>query len=291
MTPLKRFLIIANDTKDVDLKWSHYAEKIISEKGCESDLCIGVTDSKLPDAFEDKDVIIVMGGDGTMLGVSHVLGGREIPVIGVNLGTVGFLTEVVVSEIDTMIEKLVNGDYEIEYRMMLKGTVIRKNSEAEVDNSAGSVDADYLHALNEVVLARENALKLIAVQINVNGKYFDTCEADGILLSTPTGSTGYNLSAGGPIAMPDARMIVMTPISPYSLSRRSVIFGKNDKITFELLEKRKEGPNTALVSFDGADSISLRVGDKVDIGLSERRLLLIKMEEISMYDKLRKKLG
>ena len=287
MTPLKKFLIIANDTKDVDLKWSHYAEKIISEKGCESDLCIGVTDSRLPAAFEGKDVIIVMGGDGTMLGVSHVLGGREIPVIGVNLGTVGFLTEVVVSEIDTMIEKLINGDYEIEYRMMLKGAVIRKES----DSSEDADKDDSLHALNEVVLARENALKLIAVQINVNGKYFDTCEADGILLSTPTGSTGYNLSAGGPIAMPDAKMIVMTPISPYSLSRRSVIFGKNDKISLELLEKRKEGPNTALVSFDGADSISLRVGDKVDIGLSERRLLLIKMEEISVYDKLRKKLG
>lgn len=287
MTPLKNFLIIANDTKDVDLKWSHYAEKIISEKGCESDLCIGVTDSRLPAAFDGKDVIIVMGGDGTMLGVSHVLGGREIPVIGVNLGTVGFLTEVVVSEIDTMIEKLINGDYEIEYRMMLKGAVIRKES----DSSEDADKDDSLHALNEVVLARENALKLIAVQINVNGKYFDTCEADGILLSTPTGSTGYNLSAGGPIAMPDAKMIVMTPISPYSLSRRSVIFGKNDKISLELLEKRKEGPNTALVSFDGADSISLRVGDKVDIGLSERRLLLIKMEEISMYDKLRKKLG
>ena len=287
MTPLKKFLIIANDTKDVDLKWSHYAEKIISEKGCESDLCIGVTDSRLPAAFDGKDVIIVMGGDGTMLGVSHVLGGREIPVIGVNLGTVGFLTEVVVSEIDTMIEKLINGDYEIEYRMMLKGAVIRK----EFDSSEDADKDDSLHALNEVVLARENALKLIAVQINVNGKYFDTCEADGILLSTPTGSTGYNLSAGGPIAMPDAKMIVMTPISPYSLSRRSVIFGKNDKISLELLEKRKEGPNTALVSFDGADSISLRVGDKVDIGLSERRLLLIKMEEISMYDKLRKKLG
>ena len=287
MTPLKKFLIIANDTKDVDLKWSHYAEKIISEKGCESDLCIGVTDSRLPAAFDGKDVIIVMGGDGTMLGVSHVLGGREIPVIGVNLGTVGFLTEVVVSEIDTMIEKLINGDYEIEYRMMLKGAVIRKGS----DSSEDADKDDSLHALNEVVLARENALKLIAVQINVNGKYFDTCEADGILLSTPTGSTGYNLSAGGPIAMPDAKMIVMTPISPYSLSRRSVIFGKNDKISLELLEKRKEGPNTALVSFDGADSISLRVGEKVDIGLSERRLLLIKMEEISMYDKLRKKLG
>ena len=164
MTPLKKFLIIANDTKDVDLKWSHYAEKIISEKGCESDLCIGVTDSRLPAAFDGKDVIIVMGGDGTMLGVSHVLGGREIPVIGVNLGTVGFLTEVVVSEIDTMIEKLINGDYEIEYRMMLKGAVIRK----EFDSSEDADKDDSLHALNEVVLARENALKLIAVQINVN---------------------------------------------------------------------------------------------------------------------------
>ncbi|MBR6402863.1 MAG: NAD(+)/NADH kinase [Eubacterium sp.] len=282
MDSLKRFLIIANETKDVNLKWSHYTEKVISEKGGESKLCIGVGDPSLSESFDDADVIIVMGGDGTMLGVAHVLSGREIPVVGVNLGTVGFLTEVIVSEIETMIERLIAGDYETEYRMMLAGRVI--SSSAETGGEA-------LHALNEIVLARENALKLIGVRILVNDKYFDTCEADGIILSTPTGSTGYNLSAGGPIVMSDARMIVMTPISPYSLSRRSVIFGKNDKITLELLEKRKEGPNTALVSFDGADNISLMVGDKVEVGLSERRLLLIKMEEISMYDKLRKKLN
>ena len=279
---MKRFLIIANETKDVGLKWSHYTEKVISEKGGESKLGIGVGDPSLTDSFDKADVIIVMGGDGTMLGVAHVLSGREIPVIGVNLGTVGFLTEIIVSEIDTMIDRLMAGDYETEYRMMLTGHVI---------SSSGERAGESLHALNEIVLARENALKLIGVRILVNGKYFDTCEADGIILSTPTGSTGYNLSAGGPIVMSDARMIVMTPISPYSLSRRSVIFGKNDKITLELLEKRKEGPNTALVSFDGADNISLMVGDKVEVGLSERRLLLIKMEEISMYDKLRKKLN
>ena len=279
---MKRFLIIANETKDVGLKWSHYTEKVISEKGGESKLGIGVGDPSLTESFDKADVIIVMGGDGTMLGVAHVLSGREIPVIGVNLGTVGFLTEIIVSEIDTMIDRLMAGDYETEYRMMLTGRVI---------SSSGERAGESLHALNEIVLARENALKLIGVRILVNDKYFDTCEADGIILSTPTGSTGYNLSAGGPIVMSDARMIVMTPISPYSLSRRSVIFGKNDKITLELLEKRKEGPNTALVSFDGADNISLMVGDKVEVGLSERRLLLIKMEEISMYDKLRKKLN
>ena len=279
---MKRFLIIANETKDVGLKWSHYTEKVISEKGGESKLGIGVSDPSLTESFDKADVIIVMGGDGTMLGVAHVLSGREIPVIGVNLGTVGFLTEIIVSEIDTMIDRLMAGDYETEYRMMLTGRVI---------SSSGERAGESLHALNEIVLARENALKLIGVRILVNDKYFDTCEADGIILSTPTGSTGYNLSAGGPIVMSDARMIVMTPISPYSLSRRSVIFGKNDKITLELLEKRKEGPNTALVSFDGADNISLMVGDKVEVGLSERRLLLIKMEEISMYDKLRKKLN
>ncbi|MBO4591152.1 MAG: NAD(+)/NADH kinase [Eubacterium sp.] len=279
---MKRFLIIANETKDVGLKWSHYTEKVIYEKGGESKLGIVVGDPTLTESFDKADVIIVMGGDGTMLGVAHVLSGREIPVIGVNLGTVGFLTEIIVSEIDTMIDRLMAGDYETEYRMMLTGHVI---------SSSGERAGESLHALNEIVLARENALKLIGVRILVNGKYFDTCEADGIILSTPTGSTGYNLSAGGPIVMSDARMIVMTPISPYSLSRRSVIFGKNDKITLELLEKRKEGPNTALVSFDGADNISLMVGDKVEVGLSERRLLLIKMEEISMYDKLRKKLN
>ena len=205
-----------------------------------------------------------------MLRISHALSGRNIPVIGVNLGTVGFMTEVVVSEIDKMIDKLIAGEYRIEERMMLKGTVITNAGEDSLQQSSdqtlvehtlsehtsvehtSSEHTSVAYALNDIVFARENALRLIAVEIFVNDKYFDTCEADGILVATPTGSTGYNLSAGGPIVKGDARLMVMTPISPYSLSRRSVIFGAEDRITLKLIRKRKDIECSGLVSFDGA---------------------------------------
>ncbi|MCR5102991.1 MAG: NAD(+)/NADH kinase [Eubacterium sp.] len=323
MKKCRRFLIIANETKDIDLKWSKHIEALIKsrldiddslaaaqlpdEKENESEgkayFClvsgsnVDALIEKLEVEFERVDVVIVMGGDGTMLRVSHALGGRDIPVIGVNLGTVGFLTEVAVENIDSMVDRLISGDYEIEERMMLDGHIVKQKADRPLTkNSDGFASSEKqgkdicLRALNEVVFARENNLRLIAVKIFVNGRYFDTCEADGILVATPTGSTGYNLSAGGPIVKPDARLMVLTPISPFSLSRRSVIFGADDKITMELLEKRQDAPNTAMVTSDGADNISMTVGDRVEIEVSDSKLSLIRLTHTGMFDNLRRKL-
>ena len=323
MKKCRRFLIIANETKDIDLKWSKHIEALIKSR---LDIDDSLVVSQLPDEKENEsegkayfclvsgsnvdalieklevefdrvDVVIVMGGDGTMLRVSHALGGRDIPVIGVNLGTVGFLTEVAVENIDSMVDRLISGDYEIEERMMLDGHIVKRTADQPLNkNSDGFASSEKqekdicLRALNEVVFARENNLRLIAVKIFVNGRYFDTCEADGILVATPTGSTGYNLSAGGPIVKPDARLMVLTPISPFSLSRRSVIFGADDKITMELLEKRQDAPNTAMVTSDGADNISMTVGDRVEIEVSDSKLSLIRLTHTGMFDNLRRKL-
>ena len=225
MKKCRRFLIIANETKDIDLKWSKHIEALIKSR---LDIDDSLVVSQLPDEKENEsegkayfclvsgsnvdalieklevefdrvDVVIVMGGDGTMLRVSHALGGRDIPVIGVNLGTVGFLTEVAVENIDSMVDRLISGDYEIEERMMLDGHIVKQTADQPLTkNSDGFASSEKqekdicLRALNEVVFARENNLRLIAVKIFVNGRYFDTCEADGILVATPTGSTGYN---------------------------------------------------------------------------------------------------
>ena len=276
---MKSFLIIANETKDIGFKWSKYILDKVNSCGGSATLQEGMDSLPSGDISVEFDAIIVMGGDGTMLRVAHLLNGQEIPVIGVNLGTVGFLTEVVVAEIDAMLDRLFNNDFVIEDRMMLSGNV---------KNSDGSTKLD---ALNDIVLSRENSLRMNAVRIYVNNKEFDTMEGDGILISTPTGSTGYNLSAGGPIVQPDARLMVMTPISPYSLSRRSVIFGADDIITLELLEKRKDTENVGLVSFDGAENLTMQVGDKVEITVSDKIFKLIKLEEASVYEILRKKIG
>ena len=276
---MNNFLIIANETKDIGFKWSKYILDKVNSCGGSATLQEGMDSLPAGDISVEFDAIIVMGGDGTMLRVAHLLNGQEIPVIGVNLGTVGFLTEVVVAEIDTMLDRLFNNDFVIEDRMMLSGNV---------KNSDGSTKLD---ALNDIVLSRENSLRMNAVRIYVNNKEFDTMEGDGILISTPTGSTGYNLSAGGPIVQPDARLMVMTPISPYSLSRRSVIFGADDIITLELLEKRKDTENVGLVSFDGAENLTMQVGDKVEITVSDKIFRLIKLDEASVYEILRKKIG
>lgn len=280
---LSNYLIIANETKDTGLKWSRYTLDRLHERGLSASLEICVDEAGNEVGIDldlgAVDIIIVMGGDGTMLRVAQLIGGSSVPVIGVNLGVVGFMTEVVVSEIDHMIDRLVAGDYVIEDRMMLSGTVHSQSGEY------------YLDALNDIVLARENTLRLIAVGINVNDRYFDTIEADGIIVSTPTGSTSYNLSAGGPIVQPDARLMVMTPISPYSLSKRSVVFGANDKITLKLLEKRRDSDNSGMVSFDGADNFAFEVGDTVDITASDSILRLIKLDEASVYEILRKKVS
>ena len=287
MKKCERFLIIANELKDTDLKWSKYTDELIKGRGYTSMLHVGLDQNGLGEILDNTDVVIVMGGDGTMLRVSHTLNGRDIPVIGVNLGTVGFMTEVVVSEIDSMIDRLIAGDYEIENRMMLKGTVTHEVSGHETEWEKEEV----AYALNDIVFARENALRLIAVRIYVNDNYFDTCEADGILIATPTGSTGYNLSAGGPIVKGDARLMVMTPISPYSLSRRSVIFGEEDKITLEIIRKRKDIECNGLVSFDGASTFKMELGSKVDIEVSPYTFSKVKLNDSSVYEILRKKLG
>ncbi|MBO4864459.1 MAG: NAD(+)/NADH kinase [Eubacterium sp.] len=284
-------MIITNEIKDPELRWSNMALKLITDKGYKAELHAGLQSEGLEQCFEDTDVIMVMGGDGTMLRVSHALNGRNIPVIGINLGTVGFLTEATVAELDEVIDRLAAGDYAVEDRMMLQGTVRRNAPGKSGDSSADIEDISISHALNDIVLARESALRLIAVEIYVNGIHFDTCEADGIIVSTPTGSTGYNLSAGGPIVKGDAKLMVMTPISPYSLSLRSVIFGAEDKIEIRLIKKRQDALSSGLVSFDGAETFHMEVGSSVEIVPSSHTFSVVKLDNVSVYEILRKKLG
>ncbi len=279
MLKCKKFLVFANQIKDKDLIWSKTVVDYIRIKGADAELHISGKEDETDTLETDADVVIAMGGDGTMLRVAHILDKNDIPVIGVNLGTVGFLTEVTKLEIESMVDRLLIGDYSIEQRMMLTGTVITKDGETSHD------------ALNDIVLARESALRLIALSLRVNGKLFDTIEADGIIFSTPTGSTGYNLSAGGPIVVPGTRLIVMTPISPYSLSKRSVVFGADDVLEIELLEKRKDADNKGLVAFDGAENYHMNVGDRVRISVSDNTTRLIKLDDSNVYEILKKKLG
>ena len=276
------FLLFSNVNKDPDQKVTDRLERLIRSRGHGVTLLLEGDESPedvIPDeTMKSVDVVIVLGGDGTMLRASHAIGNCTVPMIGLNLGTTGFLTEVECSAMEDMVDRLIRGDYVVEKRMRLTGVISKAGEKLEYS------------ALNDVVIIREGVLRLIALRIYVNDVFFDTYEADGVIISTPTGSTGYNLSAGGPIVAPGTRAIVLTPISPHSLSKKSIVFDAGDRIRISLVEKRKTQINEGIVSFDGYKNYEISVDDEVEVMASDIPLHLIRLEQRSFYEVISKKL-
>ncbi len=274
---MNKFIIFTNTDKDEGLALSKKITEYLSEKGAVSSIvCDAVLDSGAMDGFiKEADAAIVLGGDGTMLRATRGIGVYDIPLIGINLGTLGFLTEVEESGVFDALDMLLKDRYIIENRMMIEGTVGNKT----------------FHSLNDIVITRAGFSRVIGLNVYVNGQLLDTYEADGVIVSTPTGSTGYNLSAGGPIVSPKARVIVVTPISPHSLTSKSVVFDSTDEIKIEIAKKRKTQDTEAIVSFDGGNSIDLGAGDVVSARISSRTVRLIKVHDVNFYSVLRDKIG
>lgn len=274
---MKKFLIFTNTEKDEGLILSKKITEYLSEKGAVSSIvCDAILDNGTMDEFvKGADAAIVLGGDGTMLRATRGIGNYDIPLIGINLGTLGFLTEVEESNVFDALDMLLKDRYIIENRMMIEGTVGNKT----------------FHSLNDIVITRAGFSRVIGLNVYVNGQLLDTYEADGVIVSTPTGSTGYNLSAGGPIVSPKARVIVVTPISPHSLTSKSVVFDSTDEIKIEIAKKRKTQDTEAIVSFDGGNSIDLGAGDVVSARVSLRTMRLIKVHDVNFYSVLRDKIG
>lgn len=277
---MNSFLILANDDKDIDLALSKNITKYLSEKGATSVLVSDVESDY--DGIHIKEeliggaqAVIVLGGDGTMLRAAHAIGEHSVPILGINLGTLGFLTEIEEANIYTALDRLLADDFYIEKRIMIEGRVKDK----------------IYHSLNDVVITRAGFSRIIGLSIYVNDQLLDTYEADGVIVATPTGSTGYNLSAGGPIVSPKSKAIVVTPISPHSLTAKSVVFDMQDKIRVEIVKKRKTQDTEAIVSFDGDNNMELAAGDVVCAQVSSREISLIKMYDVNFYSVLRDKIG
>lgn len=277
---MNSFLILANTDKDVNLELSHKIADYLSQHHAVS---VIVSDNSIhydgnyikEEYLRGAEAAIVLGGDGTMLRAVHSLGEHGIPLLGINLGTLGFLTEVEESNVLRALDRLLQDDFMVEQRMMVEGRV--KNH--------------VYHALNDVVITRAGFSRIIGLNIYVNDQLLDTYEADGVIVATPTGSTGYNLSAGGPIVSPKSKVIVVTPISPHSLTAKSVVFDSSDRIRIEIVKKRKTQDTEAIVSFDGGNSMELAAGDDVTAVLSGRNVSLIKMYDVNFYSVLRDKIG
>lgn len=285
---MDKFTIITNSVKDpsrivtnriADYLLSHKKECLILEaEERKPDQHYYYTDvSKIPD---DMQCVIVLGGDGTLLQAARDVIDKQIPLFGINLGTLGYLAEIDQHSIYPALDRLMSDLYTIENRMMLHGMILRD----------GKVIAEDF-ALNDIVISREGAMRVVRFNNYVNDTYLNTYKADGIIISTPTGSTGYSLSAGGPIISPSASMILMTPLAPHTLNTRSIVFSATDAITVELGEGRDGKIEQGVASYDGAARIPIVTGDRVVISKAKKDTKIIKINNISFLEVLREKMS
>lgn len=225
------------------------------------------------------ECIIVLGGDGTLLQAARDVVSRQIPLLGVNLGTLGYLAEIDRESIEPALNHLTAEEYTIEKRMMLNGRIYHD----------GKLKAEDV-ALNDIVIGRAGPLRVIRFNNYVNGEFLNAYTADGIIVSTATGSTGYSLSAGGPIVSPETNIIIMTPVAPHTLNTRSIIFPAEDEIAVEITGTGQSQTGEAMASFDGDTNISMTTGDKIVIARSECDTQIIKISNISFLEVLRNKM-
>ena len=239
---MEHFYIITNSEKDKNLEFTDHIVEYLEKRGGHCLVQLAGRQPEGPFHYTDPrkipketQCIIVLGGDGTLLQAARDIQAAfdkrrsQIPLLGVNLGNLGFLAEVDRSSVYQALDKLVADIYEVEERMMLSGTVYRGKEVIGQDI-----------ALNDIVIVREGPPRVIRFKNFVNNEYLNSYNADGIIISTPTGSTGYSLSVGGPIVSPSGEMTIMTPIAPHTLNSRSIVFPAEDVITVEMGEGRHQ---------------------------------------------------
>jgi len=283
---LKNFYIIANNAKDAGLKFTKEIVEYIEEKGGS---CVIAESNKKTDGQgynsvgkvpTDTECVLVIGGDGTLIQAVGDLAGLDLPFLGINFGNLGFLAEVERNNVFQAIDVLFEGKYCIEERMMLEGKLIRDGKTLAEDI-----------ALNDIVFARAGTLRVVDYKIYLNGEYFNSYSADGMIVATPTGSTAYNLSAGGPIVSPAARLMIVTPICPHTINSRSIILPECDTIEVEVCADRNGFDDERQLSFDGGSVFNLRAGDRIVIKAAKESTKIIRIKQISFIEQLRNKMG
>lgn len=224
---------------------------------------------------QKADVLLVLGGDGTMLNAARLAGERGIPILGVNMGGLGFLTEVRLEHLYPSLERVFANDFVLDERLMLK-THVHRHGETVAQGIV----------LNDVVVSKGTLARMIELQISIHGQFVTNLRGDGLIISTPTGSTAYSLSAGGPILEPAVHSLILTPICPHTLTHRPLIVPDNVEVDVTLTSK-DEG---AMATLDGQVGIALTQGDTVVLSVAELRTRLIRFPESTYYNVLREKL-
>jgi NAD+ kinase len=259
-----REIIPYMEEKGFEIYLEEHAAKIVQRTG--------VGREQIPDLV---DAVIVLGGDGTMLSVARLVAHKGIPILGVNLGGLGFITEVNRSEIKESIDKMLGEQCSVEERLMLKVHIHR----------FGEKVSEYL-VLNDIVINKGALARIIDLETFIDHQYVTTYKADGLIVSSPTGSTAYNLSAGGPIIHPELNSMVITPICPHTLTNRPLVVSASSLVEIVLQSESED----VFLTLDGQVGYALRKGDRVEIMRSEHKTKLLIPCEKDYYDILRTKL-
>ncbi len=285
---MKKFYTVSNVSKDYELKTtkkivscleSHNMDcKVNSMPSTQKNVNMRYTNPK--DVDKDTDCIIVIGGDGTLIQAARDLRTLDIPLIGVNMGHLGFLAEIEQDNLEETLEMIMNNKCKIESRIMLSGSVYRDGKVVYKDIS-----------LNDIVFGRAGNLRVIDFKIYVNNEYLNLYSADGVIIATPTGSTAYNLSAGGPILEPCANIMVITPICSHTLSQRSIVLSADSDIKIEICSNRHSDDNDTKAYFDGNSSFILKAGDIIEVSKSHLSTKIMKLNRMSFVEVLHNKMN
>ena len=277
---MKHFCIIANQEKDPDGRVAGALRETLKSYGFEAYVIAPLvpgTKYKKAELKEGTDCAVILGGDGTFLHGAKALSRGGIPIMGINLGNLGFLTAAEQQDTEKAVRQLAAGEYVIEKRTLLSADCVeRKDSEHK--------------ALNDVVIARSGFSRLIRLRLSVNGQVVQDYQGDGVIIATPTGSTGYSLSAGGPVVSPVAKTLVITPICPHMLSARPLVVSEDDRITVEALKSSRSMEQEAFVTVDGDEVAGLAVGEHVNIVKADDTISVVMLKDISFWEKVRAKL-
>lgn len=286
---MRNFVLIVNAAKDNYKESADYIAGILEKNGCRCSACIFAGEPADPDAGylytdpklipEDTEAVLSLGGDGTFIHTSKDLIGLNLPVYGINFGTLGYLTEVDVNGFESALLAIISGDYEVEDRMLIRYEII-KHGKCRYKGIA----------LNDIVINRSLSTGIAQFDVRVDGHFLNHYSADGMIISTPTGSTGYNLSAGGPVVLPTAEILLATPICAHTLNSRTVVLPADVQLEIECTESSREKVQISFVTADGEAGIQLDEGDVVRASRADSTAKIIKTNKISFIENLGKKM-
>ena len=285
-----KIILSSNPYRDRGLKSAQEAKRILERENIESVMCLpftprkgerveipaGVQMSTLEKELPLADLLVCFGGDGTILHAARDATMHNVPILGVNLGSVGFMAELERTEL-SLLSLLANGNYRIEERMMLDIRVMR----------GGKVISENL-ALNDAVISNGSMARVAELDVLADNELVTEVTGDGVIVATPTGSTAYSMSAGGPIVEPTSSCIIVTPVCAHQLSARAMVLGAERKVTVQL---PKGSRKHLFLSVDGGKAVRLSGGDRVEISRSEHTTKLVRLSERSFYQIIRQKLG